>query len=129
MNINDLTIGQAKELASIFTNSNASKSSSLYDGFIGKYCIVRSRNEGINAGKVVIADETGVVIEDARRLYYHKPANEKMSWYEGVAVAGISSDSKVGEPVKKLIIEDYSLTKCSEEAEKSIREAKTNEQS
>ena len=74
-------------------------------------------------------DDTGVVLEDARRLYYHKPLNKNISWYEGVAVSGISTDSKVGEPVNKIISEDYSLTLCSESSESSIRAAKTNEQS
>jgi hypothetical protein len=102
--------------------------SNLGKSFVGKYVIVRSRNEGINAGKVLELDETGVILEDARRLYYHKPANKNLSWYEGVAKEGISKDSKVGEPVLKLIIEDYSLTVCTDEAEQSIRKAKTNAQ-
>lgn len=97
--------------------------------FIGKYVIVRSRNEGINAGKVIELDDTGIILEDARRLYYHKPAAKELSWYEGVALEGLSNDSKVGAAVTKLIVEDYSITVCSKDAEKSIRGAKTNAQS
>lgn len=67
-------------------------------------------------------------MEDARRLYYHKPVNKNASWYEGVAAYGISVDSKVGTAVEKLIVEDYSLTICTAEAEKSIRGAKDNVQ-
>jgi hypothetical protein len=127
MNINDLTIGEARELASLFGNTTKQESS-LYSRYIGKYVIVRSRNEGINAGKVLALDETGVILEDARRLYYHKPADKSLSWYEGVAIEGLSSDSKVGAPVEKILAEDYSLTICTDKAEKSIRGAKTNEQ-
>jgi hypothetical protein len=127
MNINELTIGEAKELANLF--SNTAKQSGLYSRYIGKYVICRSRNEGVNAGKVLAADETGVILEDARRLYYHKPANKNVSWYEGVAKDGLSSDSKVGAAVEKIIVEDYSLTVCTIDAEKSIRGEKDNAQS
>jgi hypothetical protein len=98
MNINDLTIGQAKELSELF-GGQADKKSNMLSSYIGKYVICRSRNEGINAGIVQDIDETGVVLQDARRLYYHKPANKEVSWYEGVAKYGISEDSKVGTAV------------------------------
>ena len=128
MNIDDLTISEARQLANMFGGGNNSTASNLYSRYVGKYVICRSRNEGINAGKVIEADETGVILEDARRLYYHKPKDTSISWYEGVAVSGVSEDSKIGEPVEKIIAEDYSLTVCSAEAEKSIKKAKTNEQ-
>lgn len=127
-NIDELTIGQAKELSNLF-GGNTTAQSSLYSRYIGKYVICRTRNEGINAGKVLALDETGVILEDARRLYYHKPANTKLSWYEGVAIDGLSSDSRVGASVEKVLAEDYSLTICTDKAEKSIRGAKDNEQS
>lgn len=103
--------------------------SDLYSRYIGKYVICRSYNEGVNAGKVVALDETGVILEDARRLYYHKPADKNISWYEGVSKSGLSDDSKVSTPREKIIVESYSLTVCTADAEKSIREAKDNEQS
>lgn len=127
MNINDLTIGQAKELSALF-GGQADKKPSILDSYIGKYVICRSRNEGINAGTVLMIDETGVVLQDARRLYYHKPVNKNVSWYEGVAKFGISSDSKIGTAVEKCIVEDYSLTVCTDEARKSLIGAKDHEQ-
>ena len=126
MNINELTIGQAKELSNMFGGNT--QSSGMLSKYIGKYVIVRSRNEGVNAGKILDIDETGVVLEDARRLYYHKPINKNVSWYEGVAKFGISDTSKVGCAVEKVIIEDYSLTICHADAEKTIRDAKDHEQ-
>lgn len=128
MDINSLTIGEAKQLAALFGATAQKQESGLYGQYIGKYVICRSRSEGINAGKVLAADETGVILEDARRLYYHKPINKNVSWYEGVASFGLSSDSKIGTAVKKLIVENYSLTVCSAEGEKSIRGAKDNAQ-
>ena len=124
MNVDELTCGQIKELSSLFNNNNQSpkKQPSILSDSIGRYVIVRTKNEGINCGKVIKADDTGVVIEDARRLYYHKPKDENVSWYEGVAETGLSSDSKISGVVSlKYIIEDYSLTVCSKEAEENLR--------
>jgi hypothetical protein len=126
MNIDDLTFEQLKQIKSMCGIDD--RASNLYSRYIGKYVICRSRNEGVNAGVVVEADETGVILKDARRLYYHKPLNKNVSWYEGVALTGLSSDSRTGPAVEKVIIEDYSLTVCTDEAEKSIREAKNNAQ-
>lgn len=36
---------------------------------IGKNVIVRSRNEGINIGTVIVADNTGVELKNCRRLW------------------------------------------------------------
>lgn len=105
-----------------------SNSPSIYDFAIGKYAIVRSRNEGINAGKVLQADNTGIILEDARRLHYYRPADEG-SWYEGVANSGLRRESRISAPVKqKIIIEDYSITLCTNAAEQSIRGYATHEQ-
>ena len=129
MDINELTIGEAKELANLFGNNSVIREANIYSRYVGKYVICRTRNEGINAGKVLELDETGVILEDARRLYYHIPANKNVSWYEGVAQEGLSKDSKVGVAVEKILAEDYSLTICSKKAEKSIRGADDHAQS
>ena len=68
---------------------------SLASIMIGKAVIVRSRNEGINAGIVILADATGVVLQKCRRIWYHKPKDTKLAWYEGVSVSGLSPNSKV----------------------------------
>ena len=92
----------------------------LTDRLVGEYVICRSRNEGINAGYLADADETGCVLSEARRLWHHKPKNNA-SWYEGVAIYGLHDDSKVSDKVsEKIIIEDYSLTLCTPESKKSI---------
>jgi len=97
---------------------------------IGKNVIVRNRNEGLNVGTVVLADETGVELKNVRRIWYHKPKDKSLSWYEGVAISGISEDSKVSCTVpRKIMLEDYSMTELTEEAYKSIMNKKPNEQS
>lgn len=138
--IEELTIKKAKarleeykELQALFNleiiEESPSKKSNIFDRYIGKYVICRSRNEGVNAGYVVELDETGVILKEARRLYYHRPVNKKVSWYEGVAKYGLSENSQTGTAIEKIIIEDYSLTLCTQEAETSIKNAPENEQS
>ena len=96
---------------------------------IGKKVIVRSRNEGINSGVVVLADNTGVELTQCRRIWYHKPKDETVSWYEGIAMTGISSDSRVSGTVdSKTIVEDYSMTVCTDDAFDSILELTPNAQ-
>jgi len=103
---------------------------SIANRAIGKKVIVRSRNEGINAGEVVLADETGIELKNCRRLWYHKPLDTSVSWYEGVAMTGISSDSKISDTVTtKIIIEDYSVIECTDEAYQTIFNLKSNVQS
>lgn len=116
MDINKLTIGEAKELASFFQNQ-LSRSGLSFP--IGKYVIVRSRNEGVNFGKLVEADETGCILEECSRLWYHK--GKSANWYEGVANTGVSDDTKMSIPTQKIIIENYSITTCSEFAISSIK--------
>lgn len=123
MNIDDLTLGQLKEIKSLVGEGS---STSMLQNYIGKYVICRSRNEGINAGIVKMIDDTGVVLSEARRLWFHKSSNNS-SWYEGVANNGISDDSKISEPVEKVIIEDYSLTICSQKAKDSLSKCKSHE--
>ena len=126
IDIDSLTIGQAKELAALF--QQGAVNSEIHSRHIGRYVLVRSRNEGINAGFVIAADETGIVLSDARRIWYHRPA-DKTAWYEGVANSGLRHDSRISAAVaEKVIVEDYSITVCSAEAEKSIRGFKAHEQ-
>ena len=108
------------KLLDVFCEKEEQKES-LGSGLIGEYVICRSRNEGINAGFVVDLDDTGVILREARRIWYHKPKDLDKSWYEGVAESGLSDDSKISCAVEtKVIIEDYSLTVCSKQARKSI---------
>ena len=126
MNIDELTLGQIKELNNLIGGDNVK--TSILSGAIGKYVIVRSRNEGINAGTLLKADETGCVLKDARRIWYHKPKDSSVAWYEGVAKTGLHSDSKISCAIsEKYIIEDYSVTVCSEEGADSIKEKVSHE--
>ena len=123
MKIDKLTVKEVREIQEMFNAKNESvkESVSMLSKYIGKYVIVRTRNEGINAGYVKDLDSTGIILKDARRIYYHKPKDKSTSWYEGVSLSGLSSDSKVSAPtIEKGIIEDYSITLCSKISEENI---------
>ena len=100
-----------------------------YEQLKGKYVIVRSYNEGVNAGYVVSAAENAIQLRKARRLWYHAPKDKDLSWYEGVALTGLRDDSRVSPPVEKIIQENYSVTFCTEEARESIEAFPSNPQS
>lgn len=100
-------------------------SGGILERWLGKYVICRSRNEGVNFGKVERLDASGVELSHCRRLWYHKPIEG--SWYEAVAQHGLADESKISAPVSKLIIEGYSLTECSRTAAVQILNIKSHE--
>lgn len=129
MNIDEMTIGELKQINQMFNAQQSTNDKPIGRDFIGKYAIVRSRNEGVNAGVIKEMDETGIMLAYTRRIWYHRPADTSMTWYEGVAISGLSKDSIISCTVPvKIIIEDYSVTVCTDAAENSIRKHKTHEQ-
>lgn len=90
MNLNDLTIGQAKELAAMF--SSAAEPVAIHP-FVGKYCIARCYAAGVHAGEVVSVDGENVILKNSRRLWSWK-ANDGVA-LSGVAQTGIKSGCKV----------------------------------
>lgn len=123
MNIDDMTIGQARELKATFSQQPAR----LDNGMIGKYVIVRCRDAGVHTGVLVSHHGRECVLSDSRRLWYWKPAN-KQKFLSGVATDGLHSDSKVGKPVDRIhLTENCEIIQVSKNAETSIREAAINE--
>jgi hypothetical protein len=82
MNINDLTIGQAKELATLVGGQPAKTSN---HPFIGKYVIARCYSAGVHAGTVVSVDGENVILKDSRRLWNWRAA-------DGVALSGLAQN-------------------------------------
>ena len=94
---------------------------SIFKNTKGKNVIVRSRSEGINIGTIKKATVDGIILENCRRLWYHKPKDENQTWYEGVVNSGLSSDSKISSTVaEKVIIENYSIMPVDEKVFESI---------
>ena len=122
MNINDLTIGQAKELAALFQVGNNVISTQAHP-FVGKYVIARCYAAGVHAGEVVSVDGENVVLKDSRRLWSWK-ANDGIA-LSGVAQHGIKSDCKIDSLNPEIYLTGVcELIPASEKAKVSINEKK-----
>jgi hypothetical protein len=90
------------------------------DPWIGKYVVVRCRDAGVHAGKLVSRSDRECELSEARRLWYWKPAN-KAAFLSGVATEGLDHKaSKVGAPVDLVLTENCEIIACSEQAAASI---------
>lgn len=125
MNIDELTYGDLKQIAALFPGQQE-QPQPIQNGMIGKYVIVRCRDAGVHAGVLESYNGRECVLIESRRLWYWKPADGQ-KYLSGVAVAGLSDESKVGAPIRIHLTENCELIECSSKAEKSIREAKTDE--
>jgi hypothetical protein len=91
MNIDDLTIKQARELVALFGATQ--KTSTTPHPFIGKYCIARCYAAGVHAGEVVSVDGENVALKNSRRLWSWK-AKDGVA-LSGVAQTGVQSGCKI----------------------------------
>ena len=82
-NINDMTIGQARELIAMFNAVSGSQEPKQPHPFVGKYVIARCYSAGVHAGEVVSVDGENVVLKDSRRLWQWKAK-------DGVALSGVA---------------------------------------
>lgn len=126
VNINEITIGQAKELAAIVGASapalSQPNSSGISAHFIGKKAIIRTYSAGVWFGTVADKDGNEVVITDARRLWYWKAA--KSISLSAVANFGVDQkDSKITAPVASVWLEAIEIIPATDEAIKSIEGA------
>jgi len=116
MNINELTIGQAKELTRFFSGESKTENDCYFG--IGKYVIVRCRDAGVHAGTLVSKNGRSCVLKDSRRLWYWKA--KKGSFLSAVANYGLHSSSKVGCEVDIELTENCEIIICTPESEESI---------
>lgn len=119
MNIDDLTIGEAKELAFLFGKKETATTSISCCSLVGKKCIFRSYASGVHYGELAEKDGKEVIIKNARRLWYWKTTNKGISLSE-VALTGLAKDSKVCAAVDSIWLEAIEIIPCTKEAIKNI---------
>jgi hypothetical protein len=122
MELDDLTIGEAKKLACMFGGKEKPASVDCCHPFIGKKCIFRSYSSGVHFGELSEKDGKEVIIKNARRLWYWKTTNKGISLSE-VALGGLAKDSKVCASVDAIWLEAIEIIPCTKEAIKSIEGA------
>lgn len=122
IDINSLTIGQAKELASMFSNAQPQPQQSGLNGMVGKKCIVRTYSAGVWFGEIAEKSGNEVIVKDARRLW---------KWWaaEGISLSSVAlhgvkrDDSKIVESVPSVWLEAIELIPASDKAIASIEGA------
>lgn len=122
MDINQLTIGQARELAAIFGGAQQAVEPKSLNSMIGQKVIIRTYSAGVWFG--TLAEKAGreVIIRSARRMWYWKAA-EGIS-LSSCAIHGIDRDcSKIVEPVDDVWLEAIEIIPCTDAAIYSIEGA------
>ena len=121
MNLDELTLGQIKQLQGLLGNV---PQPAFADPHIGQYVIVRTYSAGVFAGTLKQRLGKKVLLENCRRLWRWQTANNGVSLSE-VAVYGINpTNSKICcvEPTK--VVEDIEISPCSAISRKSIEGVK-----
>lgn len=96
------------------------KTQVIDNGMIGKYVIVRCRDAGVHSGVLESHNGRECVLTESRRLWYWKAA--KGAFLSGVAVYGLSDESKIGAEVPRIhLTENCEIISCSPTSEASIR--------
>ena len=120
IDINSLTIGQAKELAGIFGAAQPQQSS--LNDMVGKKCIIRTYSAGVWFGEIAEKSGKEVIVKNARRMWKWWAA-EGIS-LSSVALHGVKHDeSKIVEAVPAVWLEAIELIPASDKAVGSIEGA------
>jgi len=121
MNIDDLTIGEAKKLASMFSGQLSETSNAI--SYVGKKVIVRTYSAGVHFGTLSRKEGREVYLSNSRRLWYWK--NKTGISLSGIATTGINqNDSRVSCLVDDIWLEAIEIIPCTKDASSSIEEAK-----
>lgn len=126
ININDLTLGQIKELSGVLgINAQANNASQLkgLNCMIGKKVIIRTYSAGVWFGELEQKSGNEVILKNARRMWRWW-AKESIS-LSAVAIHGVKEDkSRVAEAVSQQWLEAIEITPCEQAAIDSIEGCK-----
>lgn len=118
MNFDDLTIGQAKELAKMFGSAEKPVAPYVHERMIGRYVIVRTYSAGVHCGTLKAHTGREVVLERTRRIWSWSGAFT----LSAIAVNGLSDSSKLSiETPEIMLTEAIEVILCSEEAAAQLR--------
>ena len=120
IDINSLTIGQAKELATFFGGAQPQQTN--LNSMVGKKCIVRTYSAGVWFGEIAEKSGNEVIVKNARRMW---------KWWaaEGISLSSVAlhgvkrDDSKIVESVPSVWLEAIELIPASDKAIASIEGA------
>lgn len=120
MDINELTIGQAKEIAAMLGRMSGER---VCDDFLGMDVIIRTYAAGVWFGRLAKKSGKEVILHSARRLWRWK-CKEGISLSE-IAIHGVEeAESRICEPVQMVWLEAIEIIPVLDDAAKSIKGAK-----
>lgn len=125
MNINDLTIGQAKELVALFGNQVSAQPALQLDAhLIGKPVIIRTYSAGVHYGILDGRQGAEVRLKDTRRIWY---------WNKAFTLSKLATDgldaksSKLSVTIPEIVLtEAIEIIPVTEKAAASISSAKAH---
>ena len=123
MNIDNLTFGELKQIAAMFSGQSQPQQSASLNAMIGKKCIIRTYSAGVWFGTVSEKSGNEVIVTNARRMWrWHAAESISLS---AVALHGIKENqSKIAEAVNSVWLEAIEIMPCTEKAISSIEGAK-----
>ena len=124
MKLDDLTIGDAKKLAALFSPAQPAQSASgINDYALGEKVLIRTYSAGVWFGTLEQKSGNEVILNDARRLWrWHAAESISLS---AVAVHGINQDkSSIAPSVEKIWLEAIEIIPVTDKAAKTIEGAK-----
>lgn len=123
MNLDNLTLGQIKELKGILNANTSTAQQTGLNSMIGRKVIVRTYAAGVWFGEIEQKDGEEVILRNARRMYEWW-AKESIS-LSAVAIHGIKQDkSKIIEAVESVWLRASEIILCTNTAINSIEGAK-----
>lgn len=121
INLDDLTLGQLKEINSLLGNSSA-PIPQINSEFLGKKVIIRTYSAGVWFGTLTQKDKNEVILSNARRMWRWCAA-ESIS-LSAVALYGIKhEESKIVEAVSSVWLDAIEILSCTEKSILSIESA------
>ena len=122
MDVNELTIGQAKELAKMFGGATTTPVNNIDAHIINKKVIVRTYSAGVWFGELVEKSGSEVILRNARRMWrWHAAKSISLS---GVAKYGIKQDkSEICPSLELQWLEAIEIITCTSTAVASIEGA------
>ena len=118
MNINELTIGQAREIAALVAGEAPQLNSSLGTQFIGRKCIIRATNAGVFFGEVSSVRDGECVLKYSRRIWSWEGAFT----LSAVATNGVRDAKLSVEEPEKFVREVIEIIPCCPAVIKQLEE-------
>ena len=122
MNIDELTIGQLKEITSYIGVNNEQPITPSLNKMIGKEVIIRTYSAGVWFGTLTEKSGNEVILSNARRMWRWW-TKESIS-LSSVSIHGINRDkSKIAQSVEEVWLEAIEIIPCKKNAIESIKGA------